>query len=431
MDDQESVATQHNSNSEKQDQQALLLLNNHHNDNVLNSRRVSEVFDNQDKRVTILGSSLPLIPAAPPPPPPAAPPPPAPAPPPPSFPYVAVIGSSLTLALNVYVLTNVFPYAGYLITWFDIAGTTNEAGFYSGFLVSSFMFGRVLTSLLWGVWADEIGRKPVLLFGCFALAVLQLLFGTTRSFYSALVYRFLMGLCNGLVGTAKTVGSELVPGNNQKSQAKAMSYISAGASVASFLGPAIGGFLSDPATTYGGIFDTALLRQYPYILPNIFGFCFSILCSLWVYFLVPETLPQPKPLHLCGSLQHTATTYKSYCCLRAAGFSKLVQSNDESRLSAVTPDDKSESQKLSPHFSDFYDGASNNANSRAKPEKYNNNNIVRRMGNILLLLNEKRVRTSIAVYSMLSFSSIYLGEIFPLWCIASTCMFVVIPFVFT
>jgi len=37
---------------------------------------------------------------------------------------------------------------------------------------SAFMFGRALTSVLWGMIADRYGRKPVILFGTVAVLVL-------------------------------------------------------------------------------------------------------------------------------------------------------------------------------------------------------------------------------------------------------------------
>jgi MFS family permease len=34
---------------------------------------------------------------------------------------------------------------------------------------SSFMLGRALTSVLWGMISDRYGRKPVIIFGVFAV----------------------------------------------------------------------------------------------------------------------------------------------------------------------------------------------------------------------------------------------------------------------
>jgi len=34
---------------------------------------------------------------------------------------------------------------------------------------ASFMFGRCLTSTAWGIAADRIGRKPVVMFGIFSV----------------------------------------------------------------------------------------------------------------------------------------------------------------------------------------------------------------------------------------------------------------------
>lgn len=101
---------------------------------------------------------------------------------------------------------------------------------------SSFMVGRALTSLFWGVVADRYGRKPIILIGTFSVSefshllprklvkinimkpfimndllswvscfrvVFNALFGLSTNFWMALSMRFLLGCFNSLLGTIR------------------------------------------------------------------------------------------------------------------------------------------------------------------------------------------------------------------------------------
>ncbi|KAJ0047108.1 hypothetical protein Pint_05496 [Pistacia integerrima] len=54
---------------------------------------------------------------------------------------------------------------------FHIAKREEDIGYYAGFVGSSFMIGKALTSGLWGVVADHYGRKPVILSGNISVLV--------------------------------------------------------------------------------------------------------------------------------------------------------------------------------------------------------------------------------------------------------------------
>jgi hypothetical protein len=106
---------------------------------------------------------------------------------------------------------------------------------------SSFMIGRALTSVFWGIVADRYGRKPVILLGTIAVWVISTfqvhvlaikvgflcsknivftlswlswlwvglrvifntLFGLSVNFWMAIITRFLLGSLNGLLGPIK------------------------------------------------------------------------------------------------------------------------------------------------------------------------------------------------------------------------------------
>lgn len=56
------------------------------------------------------------------------------------------------------------------------------------------------------------------------------------------------------------------------------------------LGPAIGGILARPAESGVAAFDTAFLREYPYVLPCIVSSCVTCVTLFCCYFAIEETL---------------------------------------------------------------------------------------------------------------------------------------------
>ena len=85
-----------------------------------------------------------------------------------------------------------------MVTGFGFAKT--EASFYTGILISAFSLAESITSIWWGVLSDRIGRKPVLLIGCFGTMLSLLIVGFSKSFTVALFGRVLGGLLNGNIG---------------------------------------------------------------------------------------------------------------------------------------------------------------------------------------------------------------------------------------
>ncbi|CAN1837610.1 Probable peptide/nitrate transporter At3g43790 [Linum perenne] len=92
---------------------------------------------------------------------------------------------------------------------FHIAEREEDIGFYAGFVGSSFMIGRALTSFFWGRLADRYGRKPVILIGTFSVVIFNALFGLSSSFWMAISMRFLLGCFNSLLGTIRAYASEV------------------------------------------------------------------------------------------------------------------------------------------------------------------------------------------------------------------------------
>ena len=55
---------------------------------------------------------------------------------------------------NSVALTNVFPYAGFMILHYGLTADETKVGFFAGWLMTSFMAGRLLSSFYCGALSD-------------------------------------------------------------------------------------------------------------------------------------------------------------------------------------------------------------------------------------------------------------------------------------
>ena len=83
-------------------------------------------------------------------------------------------------------------------------GDKDSASFYAGFFISAFALAEALTGVFWGGLSDKIGRKPVLLGGCFGTLVSLLIVGFSTNFWIALCGRALGGLLSMLSYTFRS-----------------------------------------------------------------------------------------------------------------------------------------------------------------------------------------------------------------------------------
>ncbi|KAL4590597.1 hypothetical protein LXL04_003532 [Taraxacum kok-saghyz] len=107
---------------------------------------------------------------------------------------------SLCTALPI---SSLYPFIYFMIRDFNIASQEEDIGYYAGFVGSSFMIGRALTSLFWGVLVDRYGRKPIILVGTFSVVIFNTMFGLSSTFWMAISSRFLLGCFNSLLGTIR------------------------------------------------------------------------------------------------------------------------------------------------------------------------------------------------------------------------------------
>jgi len=203
-----------------------------------------------------------------------------------NFLYVWIVTLCTSLPIS-----SLFPFLYFMIRDLHVAKRTEDIGFYAGFVGASFMFGRCLTSTAWGIAADRIGRKPVVMFGIFSVVVFNTLFGLSVSYWMAIATRFLLGALNGLLGPIKAYAIEVC---RPEHEALALSLVSTAWGIGLIIGPALGGYLAMPAENFPNVFSPdSLFGRFPYFLPCLCtsGFAAAVLIScIWM----PETLHKHK-----------------------------------------------------------------------------------------------------------------------------------------
>ncbi|KAK0392948.1 hypothetical protein NLU13_2442 [Sarocladium strictum] len=158
-----------------------------------------------------------------------------------------------------------------------------ETGLYVGILASSFALAQLSTNFLWGYASDVVGRKPVLVFGTFALMCCFSVFGLCKQYWQVVVVHVAMGMLNGNAACVPTVLGEVTDRSNQS---RAFTYLPIIYSLGSITGPALGGIL---VGRMGG--------EYPYLGPNILSASLLAASVIVVGIWFEETLEDPDPSH--------------------------------------------------------------------------------------------------------------------------------------
>ncbi|KAJ7433742.1 major facilitator superfamily domain-containing protein [Mycena latifolia] len=168
-------------------------------------------------------------------------------------------------------------------------GEETKTGFYAGLLESAFFLAESLTVFQFGRLSDVYGRRPVLLLGPLGLTISMLGFGLSKTFWSLFFFRIIQGACNGNIGVSKTVINEVADSTNI---ADIFSINPLIWSLASTIGPLMGGLLANPAakwpTTLGKI---GILRDHPYLLPCGAAALVAFLSFAFALVGLKETLP--------------------------------------------------------------------------------------------------------------------------------------------
>ncbi|KAL9240063.1 hypothetical protein vseg_014324 [Gypsophila vaccaria] len=191
---------------------------------------------------------------------------------------------TLTSALSV---TSIFPYLYYMTRDFHIAKREEDVSFYAGFVGCALLVGRFLTALLWGMIADRYGRKPVIMISTMAAVILNAAFGLSTTYWMAVVSRFLIGALCGVLGPIRAYITEV---SRREHQSLGVSMISSAWGMGMVIGPALGGYLAQPAQKYPSLFSQeSVFGRFPYFLASLVISIFSLFV-FGVCFWLPESL---------------------------------------------------------------------------------------------------------------------------------------------
>ncbi|KAI3876972.1 hypothetical protein MKW92_036752 [Papaver armeniacum] len=208
-------------------------------------------------------------------------------------------------------ISSLYPYLYFLVRDFNVAKRAEDIGYYAGCVGSAYMLGRGLTAVLWGALADRYGRKPIILFCCTTMIIFTTLFGLSTNFWMAVSMRLLLGAFSGIFGPVQAYATEVC---RKEHQTLALSFTSSAWAIGMIIGPAIGGFLAQPAEKYPNVFTKdSIFARFPYFLP-----CLCI--SVWTTAATIACLWLPETLH-----KHKATTEESH----GTGITEKTQENNE------------------------------------------------------------------------------------------------------
>ncbi|VAI30023.1 unnamed protein product [Triticum turgidum subsp. durum] len=205
-------------------------------------------------------------------------------------PYKELFFVGITTFASSLPITSLFPFLYFMIQDLHVAQREEDIGFYAGFLGASYMVGRGFASIFWGMVADRIGRKPVIVFSLFTVIVFNTLFGLSVKYWMAITTRLLLGALNGFLAPIK---------------------VNTAWGLGLIIGPAIGGYLAQPAKQYPHIFhDKSTFGRLPYLLPclciSIFA-TFALISCIWL----PETLHKHNKFEMRAETAEAGTTQES------------------------------------------------------------------------------------------------------------------------
>ncbi|KAJ6145237.1 hypothetical protein N7470_009132 [Penicillium chermesinum] len=206
-----------------------------------------------------------------------------------SFPTTQLFLLAICRVAEPIALTSIFPYSWVMVKDFHMASGA-DASFYAGILISAFSLAEAITGMFWGSLSDRVGRKPVLLSGCFGTMLSLIMVGVAPNFWVALLGRALGGALNGNIGVIQTMVGELVKRPEHEPRAYAvMPFVW---SIGTIIGPAIGGLLARPSDSLPTVFPRdGLFGRFPYLLPNLVCSFLLLLSIVGGWFFLHETHP--------------------------------------------------------------------------------------------------------------------------------------------
>jgi len=196
----------------------------------------------------------------------------------------------LVVLIDMLGFTLVIPFLTYFIQ--DLASAEGildigKRDLWVGVVISCYSLAQFIFTPILGSLSDNYGRRPIIIFGLISNSIFFIVFGLSQSLTMALIARFLAGAGNGNIAVARAYIGDV---SKPSEISRRMGMIGAAFGLGFMIGPFIGGLLSDPATSIGGIFETSFWIKYPYLLPCLFSSFLSLLSLLLAIIWLPESL---------------------------------------------------------------------------------------------------------------------------------------------
>ncbi|KAL3678002.1 hypothetical protein R1sor_020958 [Riccia sorocarpa] len=195
---------------------------------------------------------------------------------------------AILMLANCLPIAFVYPFLYFMVRDMHVTKSEKDIGFYVGYIGSAFMIGRFFTAMHWGIIADKYGRKSVFICGSLSVIIFNIVFGFSQSFWAAFMSRFFLGGFNGMMGPVKAYASEIC---SEEHQPLGIAVVGTVLGLGMIVGPAIGGYLSEPAEKYPRFFSAdSLFGRYPYLMPCLFVSFVAAVALVITVFYLPETL---------------------------------------------------------------------------------------------------------------------------------------------
>ncbi|XP_006032395.1 major facilitator superfamily domain-containing protein 10 isoform X1 [Alligator sinensis] len=152
---------------------------------------------------------------------------------------------------------------------------------FGGLIGSIFSILQFFFSPLTGAASDYLGRRPVLLLTVMGLIASYALWAISRSFGMFLLSRIVGGISKGNVSLSTAIIADL---HSPKARSKGMAMIGVAFSLGFTLGPMIGAYLAMEMGK-GEVF---------YLQSALLALMFAVTDLIFIFFLLPETLPKEK-----------------------------------------------------------------------------------------------------------------------------------------
>ena len=154
-----------------------------------------------------------------------------------------------------------------------------------GILMAIFAAMQLLFSPIWGELSDRIGRRPVLMIGILGNAASMLFFGLSTQLWMMFASRALAGILSS--ATYPTAMAFIGDSTTEENRGRGMGIMGAAMGIGMVLGPGLGGWLADINLS----------------LPFFVAAGLSTLVLVFVYFMLPESLPTEQRTEATGRLQ--------------------------------------------------------------------------------------------------------------------------------